>query len=58
MTDAEFDRIALASGLHPAPPEDALAAREAIARTDVAIAKQAAEAGLTVDAFHRSFLPA
>jgi hypothetical protein len=44
-------------GFRPCTPEESRTAREAIARTDARVALQAAEAGMTVQEFHRSFLP-
>jgi hypothetical protein len=56
-TEAEFDAMLLRMGFRPCTPEESRSTREAIARTDAHIARQAAEAGMTVEEFHRSFLP-
>lgn len=56
-TVAEFDAMLHRYGFRPCTPEESRTAREAIARSDAKIAQQAAAAGMTVEEFHRSFLP-
>lgn len=56
-TVAEFDAMLLRYGFRPCTPEESRTAREAIARTDAAFARQAEAAGLSVKDFHQSFRP-
>lgn len=57
FTVAACDRLLKKYGFRSCTPEESRTAREAIARSDAKIAQQAAAAGMTVEEFHRSFLP-
>lgn len=53
----DFDAMLARMGFTEATPEESRMFREAEARVDAQIARQAAAAGLSADEFYRSLLP-